>query len=589
MYPGKHPKGLAEGTEGRQGTKKYPPDELRAPRTRLYQFPVRSVVKEKECPLLNTFEQAMRYVSDYGYSVIPVGPDKRPLTPWKELQERLPTYGEIRDWWTRFPAAWVGIVTGVVSGVVVIDIDDLAALDSLAKYIPESLITPTANTQGGGQHWYFRHPGGSIGNATKVISGVDFRGDGGYVVAPPSEGYTWVVEPTVELAELPMAFIALLKMGGSAPIYHDISDISGISPAFLLGKRDDDLFHTAYAMAKGGATREDVTNIVLSMAAACQPPFPKDQALIKIRSAFARVGEGSTAEDVREWIKGEEGYFPVSDLIRDFDLKTPTQKANLRNILSRLKAEGFIERYGSRVGTYRRTSAPPEFESLADVQEEQEFPLKWPLGVEELVSVSKKSIVILAGQTNAGKTAFCINFCHLNMDHHKISYFSTETTAARFKSRLKYLPRPIEDWSKIRFTDKVLTDLHLYVDPEGVNVIDYLEPDVEMLWRIGLAIQKIFDALTTGVAIIAIQKKKGADLGVGGMFTAFKSELYLAISSGDGNEGEVKIVKGKTWRHPAFNPYLSKRNFFIEGGVVFTPSARRPEWYTGEGTKERDY
>ncbi|MER3407680.1 MAG: DNA primase, partial [Nitrososphaera sp.] len=80
--------------------------------------------------------------------------------------------------------------TGAVSGLVVLDVD---GNDDVGRPFPD---TPTARTRSG-HHWYFAHPGGQVPNAVRLLPGLDVRGDGGYVVAPPSEHpsgqrYTWV-------------------------------------------------------------------------------------------------------------------------------------------------------------------------------------------------------------------------------------------------------------------------------------------------------------------------------------------------------------------------------------------------------------
>jgi hypothetical protein len=336
-------------------------------------------------------------------------------------------------------------------------------------------------------------------------------------------------------------------------------------------------------MAKGGATIEAVTEAILGQAASCKPPFPRDQALIKVSSAFRRLKQ-PLAEDVREWVSFSTGSFSAGEVARDLGAGSPE---TIRKNLARLCSQGVLERFGHRDGTYRLASKAPVFVNPMNIEEEEEFPLLWPLGVEELAKVSQKSVVIIAGETNSGKTGFAINFCHLNLAKYPIRYFSTETTAARFKSRIVNLT--VADWGKVQFTDKIISDFHLHIDPAGLNVIDYMEPDVEALWRIASSIQKIFDALTTGVAVICIQKKKGTDYGYGGVFTAFKSELYLAISAGERGAGELKIIKGKTWRSPRNNPYLQKRNFYITYGVQFSRDPKRPEWFCGDGNEEKDY
>ena len=536
--------------------------------------------------------EALRLLADWKFSVIPVGTDKKPLISWKEFQSRLPTPEEVRGWWTQFPDANLGIVTGSISDLLVVDLDDPAAMEAVEAFLPEGLMVPMVETPRG-FHLYFRGERG-IGNKVGVFSHVDVRSEGGYVVAPPSMGgvYKWDVPlVSADPPAVPPALLEKIKGTGWTGVDKggqgwDHVGVVCPPPGPQEGRRDDALFHAALTMFKGGAEYREVEEAIASMAAACNPPFPRADALVKVRSAYERR-RGGTAQEVKDWIAVRTGWFTRGEL--STELNIPKGNDNLTKILQRLKAQGFIEPYGNRDGHYRLADQAPSFEDLATTQEEKEFPLRWPLKVEDLVVVSKKSVVVLAGETNAGKTAFMINFCDLNLDKYPIRYLSTETTAARFRSRIVNLSRPISEWSKVQFTDKVISDFHLHLNPAGINIIDYLEPDVEALWRISSTIQKIFDALTTGIAIVCVQKKKGIDYGYGGVFTAFKSELYLAMSAEDSNRGELKIIKGKNWRRSMCNPYLRKRSFYIQHGVQFHVDLKRPDWYLNDGDQEGDY
>ncbi|MFP5327746.1 MAG: bifunctional DNA primase/polymerase [Acidimicrobiia bacterium] len=100
---------------------------------------------------------------------------------------------QVRRWWDRWPRANVGITTGEQSGLVVVDVDPrhggAESLDRLVsthgRFFDD---TKTVHTGGGGWHFYFRHPGGLVRNDTgrRLGPGIDVRGDGGYVLAPPS-------------------------------------------------------------------------------------------------------------------------------------------------------------------------------------------------------------------------------------------------------------------------------------------------------------------------------------------------------------------------------------------------------------------
>jgi len=122
--------------------------------------------------------------------VIPAQPGgKRPLVPWIEYQSRRPTEKEIRQWWQQYPNANIGIVTGKISGIVVIDLDldkdDNENGARIYEQAPTDLIVKTGR---GGYHLYYHYPEDvdHIPNRVGLLPGVDIRADGGYVVAPPS-------------------------------------------------------------------------------------------------------------------------------------------------------------------------------------------------------------------------------------------------------------------------------------------------------------------------------------------------------------------------------------------------------------------
>lgn len=80
---------------------------------------------------------------------------KKPLVKWKPFQDRLPTRTEVNDWWTRWPNANIGMATGPLSGVLVIDCDSVTAASRFTQSYPEALDTLQVKT-GRGRHFYFR-------------------------------------------------------------------------------------------------------------------------------------------------------------------------------------------------------------------------------------------------------------------------------------------------------------------------------------------------------------------------------------------------------------------------------------------------
>lgn len=122
-------------------------------------------------------EQALEFLDD-GWSIFPVGLDKRPLlTSWKEYQTRFPTDEEVKRWWVEFPDANAGLVCGKLSSRSVIDIDNGKDI------FPE---TRTVRTPRGGLHKIYRYSSVPNTSAGTYYAGIDLRNDGGYIVAAGS-------------------------------------------------------------------------------------------------------------------------------------------------------------------------------------------------------------------------------------------------------------------------------------------------------------------------------------------------------------------------------------------------------------------
>ncbi len=118
-------------------------------------------------------------------------PAKHPRTQ-NGLKDASADSDVIGAWWTQWPRANIAVATGAISGVVVLDIDPRhggdVSLESLEDLFGKLPHTVECLTGGGGRHIYFKHPGGYVPNSSgKLGRGVDVRGDGGYVLAPPSD------------------------------------------------------------------------------------------------------------------------------------------------------------------------------------------------------------------------------------------------------------------------------------------------------------------------------------------------------------------------------------------------------------------
>lgn len=122
----------------------------------------------------------------YGYSLIPVDTEKRPCVFWKKYQYKRATVNDILKWHIQFNTLNIGIVTGYISQLAVIDVDDLSLLPDLGKRLPEINKTTRVKTNRG-YHYYFHLNGNRVKSTNSLFDKrLELKSNGSYIIAPPS-------------------------------------------------------------------------------------------------------------------------------------------------------------------------------------------------------------------------------------------------------------------------------------------------------------------------------------------------------------------------------------------------------------------
>jgi hypothetical protein len=117
---------------------------------------------------------------------------KKPLTK-HGFKDATTDADAIRRWWRRWPNALIGLPTGASSGVAALDLDTKNGKDGFAAVPDWERRSPVlARTPSGGAHIYYQADGAPHCTSDEIAVGVDTRGEGGYVIVPPSAGYSWV-------------------------------------------------------------------------------------------------------------------------------------------------------------------------------------------------------------------------------------------------------------------------------------------------------------------------------------------------------------------------------------------------------------
>lgn len=259
-------------------------------------------------------DAALQYATEYGWAVFPVSPTTKKPIPKHGCKDAKKDPGAIRAWWTRFPEASIGIATGSISQLIVIDedIDEDKGLEGYQEVkqwerdngsLPD---TVTAITGRGGYHLYFHYDGTDIGNRTGILEGVDVRGEGGYVIAPPSTHpngteYAWEEAPDeINLAELDDTVRKFLQIGKEKQTAERFQ-LPNIIPA---GSRNSTLYRMACSMQAQGISDEAImAAVVETNKKNCYEPLPDAEIAQIVRSALThQKGEMRiTTEGMPEW------------------------------------------------------------------------------------------------------------------------------------------------------------------------------------------------------------------------------------------------------------------------------------------------
>lgn len=244
-------------------------------------------------------QAALLYATKYGWAVFPVSArNKKPLTP-HGCKDAKKTPGPIKNWWRKWPDAGIGIATGSISNLIVIDedLDEDKGLDGYHSVTEWETIngalpeTVRAITGRGGAHVYYKYSGKDIGNRAGILDGVDVRGEGGYVIAPPSTHpngtqYQWECDPEeTELVEVDDTVKKLLAVKKST-----IGEKFQLPQIIEAGQRNDTLYKLACSLQSQGLSDDAIlTAVSAENTERCEEPLSKDEVKQIVGSALTHA------------------------------------------------------------------------------------------------------------------------------------------------------------------------------------------------------------------------------------------------------------------------------------------------------------
>lgn len=279
------------------------------------------------------------------------------------------------------------------------------------------------------------------------------------------------------------------------------------------------------------------------------------------------------ATRIQEWINDTHGWFGYDDLDRDLGIHTSDEKHNRRMILKRLRDGGTIESHPRHNKLCRRVDANMRLIDFKAASKRTPLAIGFPFDIQKKVNTYPGNIIVLAGDADSGKTAFLLNFIRLNMYDFSIFYQSSEMGKEELAARLSnFEGLELQDCN---FTAEERShDFQDVIRPSCINIVDYLELAGDF-YQVAEYLRQIHDKLDGGIAIVALQKKRGAELGRGGDFGLEKPRLYLSMGN-----GTMTIQKAKNWANPAENPNGLAIEFKIVRGCDFMVTR---DWHKRDG------
>ena len=260
-------------------------------------------------------DAAIEYATKYKWAVFPCSPtSKKPLTP-HGCKDAKKSVGAIKAWWERWPDASIGIATGSVSGLIVIDEDldedkglngyeEVSEWERINGALPATVQCITGR---GGYHLYYQYDGTDIKNRAGILDGVDVRGEGGYVIAPPSmhpngTEYQWEDAPD-EVAIAPIDATVRKFLFGENEKTRATADFK-LPDRIQSGERNDTLFRLACSMQSQGLPDAAImAALEQTNQNACDEPVSDAELTTIVESALRyQKGELRTiSKDMPEW------------------------------------------------------------------------------------------------------------------------------------------------------------------------------------------------------------------------------------------------------------------------------------------------
>ncbi len=272
-----------------------------------------------------------------------------------------------------------------------------------------------------------------------------------------------------------------------------------------------------------------------------------------MESKIEKTGVYSKVSDlVNDWLQIHAGEnFDLDTICRQLEIRERENRKYVAIELARKVSQKKL-RKNNKLYVYINKEVEPIHWETANP--EDKLDLSFPKGrdgtgfsFDGAIEIFPRDLIVIAGQSNYGKTGFVLNLVVENMGKYHCRLMGNEYDERQFAARMQRF-----DWVDLFKEDgqpkfETIRRFEGHQDiilPDAVNVIDWLNLQGDKTYLISNVLQDIKASLNRGIAVVVIQKAEDKKLGRGGSFSQELASIYLTL-----DYQRLTVVKAKAWNH----------------------------------------
>jgi len=249
---------------------------------------------------------------------------------------------------------------------------------------------------------------------------------------------------------------------------------------------------------------------------------------------------------INEFIGHTKTWFHPRDIWQEYSITSEIYKKAVREALENKVISGDLQHEGLKYRAYNRELREINW---FDADETDFIRMNLPFGLNRYIKLFP-GVVVISGETGRGKSAWILDCIFRNLSFERPQYlFVNDAKDVELKERILSLcnknecalptPEQLTVYERFdKFGDVVVRD--------GINYVDYLDVNAEF-YSIGQEIDDIFRATGNGLTFIALQKNPKESLGVGGIYSIKRSQIYISlIGTEEGSLWKQQLILKKT-------------------------------------------